>query len=275
MICAWEQLLSILPEWIAADADKYGRNELQEIRLRVGGKPELILINKEFWLDRTATEKDINFVVNTASRYSPWAASSISSGYITAQGGHRIGICGDVVMKLGRMEGIRRVTSMCIRVARDYPGIGKTAATLSGNILIIGPPGFGKTTLLRDLIREVSKHDSSGVVDERGELFPEGIPRGKRMDVLTGCTKAEGLDILLRTMGPRVIALDEITSERDCDALIRAGWCGVRIFATAHAATQKDLCSRSLYKALLTSGIFDHLLILNRDKSWHKETLAA
>ena len=94
------------------------------------------------------------------------------------------------------------------------------------------------------------------------------------MDVLTGCNKAEGLDVLIRTMSPRVIAVDEITSEKDCEALIRAGWCGVRLLATAHAASQKDLQTRPLYKSLLQSGLFDHLFILKRDKTWYEEKIA-
>ena len=274
MICAWDQLLNILPGWIADDVDKYEKHDLLELRLRLGQVPELVLKERPLWLEKSVSKSDLGFVINTASRYSPWSASTISSGYITAPGGHRIGICGDAVVKQGTMEGIRQVSSLCIRVARDYPGLCGAAGSLEGNILIIGPPGYGKTTLLRDLIRQVAATEPAGVVDERGELFPEGMARGKRMDVLTGCNKAEGLDVLIRTMSPRVIAVDEITSEKDCEALIRAGWCGVRLLATAHAASQKDLQTRPLYKSLLQSGLFDHLIILKRDKTWYEEKIA-
>ena len=274
MKCAWEQLLGILPKWLSYDVDKYGRLQLQEVRLRLGCVPELNLGRTSLWLDRIVTGDDLNFVVNTASRYSPWAAATIQDGYITAAGGHRIGICGEAVIKDGVMVGVRNVNSLCIRVARDYGGISGAAAKLNGSVLLIGPPGVGKTTLLRDLARRIAAEETIGVVDERGELFPEGITRGRRMDVITGCGKAKGIDLLLRTMGPQCIAVDEITSESDCLALNRAGWCGVRLLATAHAATVDDLRSRPVYRSLVSTHLFDHVLVLRRDKSWQEEKVA-
>lgn len=274
MMCAWKPLLGILPDWLASETDKYGKKELQELRLRLGQPPELVMGSRSLWLDRIVSRDDLNFIVNTASRYSPWAAGTASMGYLTAPGGHRIGLCGDVVMKKGTMDGIRQIGSLCIRVARDFDGIAGNAGHLKGSVLLLGPPGSGKTTLLRDISRRIAQQETVCVVDERGEIFPEGIARGKRMDVLTGCTKEEGIHILLRTMGPECIAVDEITSERDCDALIRAGWCGVRLLATAHAATVSDLHQRPVYKALVSSKLFDHILVLGRDKSWREERLA-
>lgn len=274
MMCAWNQLLGILPDWLAVETDRYGKQELQELRLRLGQVPELVLGQKSLWLDRIAARDDLNFVINTASRYSPWAAGTVSEGFLTAPGGHRIGICGDVVMKNGSMAGIRQVYSLCIRVARDFPGLAGNTVRLKGSVLLIGPPGSGKTTLLRDLARSVAQNETVCVVDERGELYPEGVPRGKRMDVLTGCGKEEGIDILLRTMGPSCIAVDEVTSESDCQALIRAGWCGVRLLATAHAASVTDLNHRPVYKSLISCKLFDHILVLSRDKSWREERMA-
>ena len=225
MMCTIEPLLAVLPEWLSREVDRYGCLELQEIRLRIGQTPELVGNTHSLWLDRIVSRDDLNFVINTASRYSPWSAATMESGYLTAPGGHRIGVCGEAVMKDGKMTGIRTVSSICIRVAKDYPGIATVAAKLKGSVLLIGPPGSGKTTLLRDLARTIAQVEAVSVVDERGELFPIGITRGRRMDVLTGCGKAHGIEILLRTMGPSCIAVDEITSEQDCDALIRAGWC--------------------------------------------------
>lgn len=274
MKCAWDQLLGILPKWLSCEVDKYDRAQVQEIRLRLGNVPELNLGRTSLWLDRIVTGEDLNFVVNTASRYSPWAAASIHNGYITAAGGHRIGICGEVVIKDGVMTGIRDVGSLCIRVARDFSGIACAATKLQGSILVIGPPGAGKTTLLRDLARTIAASETVGVVDERGELFPEGIARGRRMDVITGCGKGKGIDLLLRTMGPRYIAMDEITSEQDCAALIHAGWCGVRLLATAHAETGDDLHNRPIYRPLFSGKIFDHVLVLGRDKSWREAQVA-
>lgn len=274
MMCAWEQLLKILPGWMVTDVDRLGRDCLEELHIRWGQPPELICRSRNLWLDRKVSPEDIAFIVNTASRYSPWAAATIAKGYITAAGGHRIGLCGEAVIKNGTMDGIRTVHSLCIRVARDFEGISATAAKLSGSVLLIGPPGSGKTTLLRDLARAKARNETVCVVDERGELFPENIKRGRRMDVMTGCTKAEGIEILLRTMGPSCIAVDEITSEGDCEAILKAAWCGVRLFATAHAGSMEDLKCRSIYRPIVNARIFDHILILGRDKSWREGSAA-
>lgn len=274
MICAWEPLLAVLPDWLSREVDMYGRGMLQEIRLRLGQVPELMFQEKSLWLERIVSNDDLNFVINTSSRYSPWAASTIGMGYLTATGGHRIGICGEAVVKDGIMTGIRSVSSLCIRVAKDYSGIAGPAGKLKGSILLIGPPGSGKTTLLRDLARTIAATETVAVVDERGELFPDGIKRGRKMDVLSGCSKSHGINLLLRTMGPDSIAVDEITSEQDCDALIQAGWCGVRLLATAHAASITDLNRRPVYRSLISCKLFDHILVLGRDKYWIEEDMA-
>ena len=273
MKCAWKDLMAILPTWIAQAADKQGRESLQEIRLRLGRPPEFVMQVDSKWLERPVSKDDLNFCVNTASRYSPWAAQTIAEGYVTAPGGHRIGICGDVVIKNGCVCGIRDMQMLCIRVARDFPGIGAKADRLSGSILMIGPPGSGKTTLLRDMVRRSSERENVAVVDERGELFPVGFDGGKKLDVLRGCPKAQGVDMVLRTMGPSCIAVDEITAEADCEALVRAGWCGVRLLATAHAASLRDLRCRPVYQSLVRTKLFDHVLILSRDKSWRAERM--
>ena len=273
MTCAWKELLAILPGWLAGEADRLGRDSLQELRLRVGKPPELVLGRGFRNGDRPVAREDLSFCINTASRYSPWAARTMAEGYLTAPGGHRIGICGEAAVKDGAGIGIREVTSLCIRVARDFPGISRGTEDLNGSILLLGPPGSGKTTLLRDLVRRISDTRTAAVVDERGEIFPPGFRTGRRMDVLRGCPKAQGVDTVLRTMGPEVIAVDEITAEGDCDALIRAGWCGVRLIATAHAASVRDLRCRRVYRTLAESKLFDHILVLSRDKSWRVERM--
>lgn len=272
MNCAWQELLSILPLWIGREADMQMKDTLQEIRMRKDQKVELIGHKEILYLDRCATEDDLNFCINTASRYSPWASESAGQGFLTAPGGHRIGICGDAVIQNGTMTRVRKISSLNIRVARDYPGIA-AAGNLGGSVLLIGPPGSGKTTLLRDLVRQVSHTKTISVVDERGELFPKGIPRGKRTDVMTGCGKAEGITMMLRNMGPEWIAVDEITAESDCDALIKCSWCGVKILASVHAHSRSDLNNREIYRKLTAAGIFEYLIILSRDKSWRLERM--
>lgn len=274
MKCAWKELLAILPPNMRPELDKYGREDLQELRLRLGRPPELVLQNSSRWLPIDVTLQDISFVVHTASKYSPWAATSISQGYITAPGGHRIGMCGEAIVKANKTEGIRTATSLCIRVARDFPGIAARAGGIGGNILVVGPPGSGKTTLLRDLIRQISNSGSSvTVVDERGELFPLGFEQGRRTDVLTGCGKAQGLDMALRTMGPSCIAVDEITAQNDCKALLECCWCGVRLLATAHARNVSDLKMRPIYRPLWDAQIFENILVLRQDKTWFTERI--
>ena len=273
MICAWNALLGILPPWLRDEVDRQGRESLCELRMRVNSPPEMIQKNGVHWLNRKVERDDLSFCINIASRYSPWAASSISQGYITAPGGHRIGICGEAVCKDGIMSGIKNIRSICIRIARDFPGISEKININAKSILILGAPGWGKTTLLRDLIRRIGNTETVSVVDERGELFPESVPCGKRVDVLTGCTKTVGLDIVLRTMGPNRIALDEITASEDTNALIHTVGCGVGILATAHAASLSDMMVRPLYRKIWEEKIFDSFVILHPDKSYHEERI--
>lgn len=275
MKCAWDALLSVLPARLRQQVDKLGRDTMQELRLRVGQPVELILSGQSRMLGIQALEEDITFIINAASHYSPWAAATSAKGYITAAGGHRIGVAGECVVQGGQVTGIRRATSLCIRVARGFPGIGDKAPK-SGSIMVLGPPGAGKTTLLRDLIRIRSEAGQAvAVVDERGELFPVGgvFSPGTRTDVLTGCSKVTGVDMALKTLSPVCIAVDEITSEEDCQALLSVGWCGVELLATAHARDAKDLLRRKIYQPLADSGLFETVLILQPDKSWHMERM--
>lgn len=275
MMCAWNELLAILPHRIRGEVDRLGKSSLQELRLRINAPPELILGQKRIWLKECTVRQDLNFVINAASRYSPWSAASAAQGYLTVSGGHRIGICGEVICKDGVVTGIREVYSLCIRVARDFPGIARDLAMLTGSVLILGAPGWGKTTLLRDLIRQISEIQAVAVVDERGELFPDGFQQGKQVDVLSGCPKVIGIEMLLRTMGPECIAVDEITAEADCQALIQAANCGVRLLATAHAASLSDFRCRRVYRLLAEQNVIDTLLILRRDKSYVTERMTA
>ena len=277
MKCAWKELISILPQHLRQEVDRRGKDTLQELRFRQGRPIELVMGTGSAWLDRSASAEDMQFVVNTASKYSPWAYATANYGYITAPGGHRIGLCGECTMQNGNVTGIKNLTSICIRVARDFPGLSKEVGLSGGSVLILGPPGSGKTTFLRDLIRRRSNcaGGSVAVVDERGELFPRsgGFDPGMRTDVLTGCLKPQGITMALKTMGPAWIAVDEITAQEDCQALMQAGWCGIQFMATAHARDRQDLMSRNIYRPLAQCGLFENLVILQPDKSWHMERM--
>lgn len=280
MICQWDSYLSLLPGWMRKDVDKQGRESLTELRLRLNQQPRLVMRNRHSSLPGCVTTEDIQQIINSATRFSPWASDTLAKGFISGPGGHRIGVCGQAIHHQSKMTGIRAPSSLCIRVARDFPGIAEPLKEISGSILIIGPPGSGKTTLLRDLIRQKSDLNcgSVGVVDERGELFPIinekwGYSIGRNTDVLSGCGKKEGIEILLRTMSPVWIAVDEISSEDDCNALIKAGWCGVKLIATAHAENKEEFMTRPVYQPVMSCGLFDRLLCLDRSQTWKVERM--
>ena len=145
-------------------------------------------------------------------------------------------------------------------------------------ILLTGPRQAGKTTMLRDIIRNRSKsgEGSVAVIDERGELFPTyggnfSFYPGDGTDVLSGCKKSTGIIMLLRAMGPRTIAVDEITSQEDADAILEAIGCGVEIIATAHAGSVRDFMSKPTYTRLIEYRIFPNILQMRPDKSWKEE----
>ena len=187
----------------------------------------------------------------------------MAQGYLTAPGGHRIGLCGE-----GAGETLREVTSVCIRIARDYSGIA-AGLPMEGNLLILGPPGSGKTTLLRDYLRQRARRSAVAVVDERREIFPEGFDHSGSLDVLSAVEKGRGMDMVLRCMSPSVIAVDEITCADDCSALLRAAWCGVDLVATAHARSLRDLRERPVYRPLLDTMLFEKAVVLDADQRWH------
>lgn len=272
MKCAWQEFLRVLPPNIRNEVDKY-QDSLWEVRMRLMFPAELVSAGGSQWMSQIIKREDIQYALNCGSRYSPWAASTIREGFLTIAGGHRIGICGEAVVQNGTITGLKEPSSLCIRIARDFPGIGD-GIPICGSVLIIGSPGAGKTTLLRDVIRSRSKSQPVCVVDERGEIFPDTVFQpGIRTDVLRFCPKGEGISMALRTMGPRTIAVDEITAESDCKALVQCGWCGVSLLATAHASSREELFSRTVYQPLIQRRLFDWLVILGQDKSWKMERM--
>lgn len=248
----------------------------EEIRLRIGRSPTMVMSDSEIEVLplHKVTASELQLVLEIATRASAHTyADSIKMGFVTAEGGCRLGLCGSASADENRITGIRRLSSLCIRIPREKPGCADdvySKLTSGGfkSTIIISPPGAGKTTLLRELVRMLSDSGKRiSLVDERSEVAGtfEGQPCfdvGARTDVLTGAPKGEGIFLLLRSMAPQIIAFDEISSPSDIDAAETAANCGVALLATAHGANISDLSERVLYRKLLDRRIFKRAVII-------------
>ncbi len=203
----------------------------------------------------------------------------ICSGYITLSGGHRVGICGKAVCSEGKIAAFKEVSSLNFRIANQILGIADgvmdkiVCGTDVNSTLVIAKPQMGKTTLLRDIIRQVSDRGfKCGVADDRGELGAVygGVPCnniGAQTDIIDGAPKAAAIEMLLRTMSPKVIISDEIASEKDVEAIRLAAGTGVKIIASTHGDSAEEVLCRPMLAPLFRDGIFERAIILRRDFS--------
>lgn len=203
----------------------------------------------------------------------------LRQGFLTLKGGHRVGICGKAAVEAGRIKTFREVSSLNFRIARQVLGVADQVVeqvvrgTEVNSTLIISPPQTGKTTLLRDLIRQVSNRGFKvGVADDRGELAAMygGAPQndlGAQTDVIDGAPKAQAMLLLLRTMSPRVLVSDEIASPEDVAAIRLAHGAGVAIVATTHGEGLEEVRQRKLLEPLFQERVFRQAALLRRDFS--------
>ena len=249
----------------------------QELRLLEGRPVTVRLPGGEAALLPPLTQGQLEEILQRACRFSSYAyQETLRQGYVTLEGGHRLGVCGFGVVQAGQVTALRSPTSLNLRIARAIPGCaGTLVESLKVSTLLLGPPGAGKTTLLRDCVRLISNGGQwVGLADERGEVSAQmGLDVGQRTDVLLNVPKAEAVMMLLRTMSPDWIALDEITAPADLRALEQAAYCGVKLLATAHADGLEDLQRRPLYRQLTALGVFDQAAVLRPDKSYTLKAL--
>ena len=261
--------------------------EAVEIRLRVNS-PVLIKTSKrDLFLDENiiVSKKDIDDIVGNFTKNSIHAfENEIIKGYITIEGGHRVGICGDCIYDKDEFKGFKNIASLNIRIAREFPGCSekvlKYLITPDKNIyntLIIGPPLSGKTTLIRDIAKNLSDGFKNPyfegcditLIDERGEISAayNGVSSmniGKRTDVLSYCRKSDGFFMSIRAMSPKVIISDELGTVNDFEIVQYALKSGVKIIATAHGFSLDDV-KRNLYlKNIIENNFFDRAFILDK-----------
>lgn len=275
----WELLPEALREQIEGLPQRT-RESIEEVRLRQGRPLSVTLPEGERPLHGgTVDGETLSRVLERASQCSVHTVlEQIRNGFVTVRGGHRLGLCGTGVVENGSLVNLRAISSISLRQAREIKGIGERiiSALFDGkrlrNTLILAPPGQGKTTLLRDLIRAISGGEGCGplrvgLADERGEVAAvwEGRPMldvGPRTDVMDGCPKSIGMMTLLRGMNPQVLAVDEITQEADAKALLQAVGCGVSLLATVHGGTVTDLRRRKVFRQLVQEGIFERFILI-------------
>ncbi len=268
----------LLPRHMKDKLYRLGKEEMlaaEEIRLRAGSGLSVVAAGREISVDkRKISSGELADIVCAAANSSiHTVVANICEGFVTADSGHRIGICGTAAVKNGEICGINNYSSLTVRIAKEIKNAAEGLPELirrgdiTDSLLILSPPGGGKTTLLRDLVRRLSENGTRvALADERGEIaaVKGGMPTmdvGPCTDVMDMAPRAEAVMFLLRAMTPQVIAMDEISSAREMEAARIISGCGAALIATAHGSIN-DLQTKMQYRNLLREGIFDSVVVL-------------
>ncbi|MED3717052.1 stage III sporulation protein AA [Geobacillus thermodenitrificans] len=276
-----EAVWGILPKTIAMAVQQLPswRDGIEEIRIRVSRPLEVIANGTARLLPYEVTKEDGVQLLNKLSRYSIYAVEEeLKRGFMTIEGGHRVGLAGKVITEGGKVKAIRDVASFNIRIAKEQVGIADPLIpyVYDGrwcHTMIIGSPQTGKTTLLRDVARLISSGTERipaqkvAIVDERSEIAGcvKGIPQfsfGPRLDVLDACPKAEGMMMMIRSMSPDVIIVDEIGREEDSEAVLEAANAGVSVWTTVHGRSIKDVQQRPTLGSVMEQKVFERFIEL-------------
>lgn len=266
--------------------EKPDYDSIYEIRIRTGKPLFLVYAGGEHCLKIKGQEpylvtgQDLKETLEYVSGYSLYACEDeIRQGYISVQGGHRVGVAGKVILDGNHIRGMKYISCINVRLSHQVPGCADAVMPYIRNgehlshTLIISPPRGGKTTLLRDVIRQLSNGREDipgvtvGVVDERSELAGswQGIPQndlGLRTDILDACPKAEGMQMLVRAMSPDVVAVDELGREEDFRAVESVIHCGCCLIATAHGNSLEDVLRQPFFQRLKEMEIFEKYIVL-------------
>lgn len=282
-------IYNILPQNIrnaVGNIDNY--SHLQEIRIRAD-KPLMIQDGSdEIIINYLPDMNDLKTLIQRMSNYSVYAFDEeLKQGFITIKGGHRVGICGACVIENSRIKTIKSISSINIRICREITGCSDAIMphiVCDGNIIstiVISPPKCGKTTLIRDIARNLSngmkdinlKGKKVCIIDERSEICAcyNGIPQldvGIRTDVLDECPKSEGIMMAIRSMSPEVIVCDEIGTYKEIESIMMALNSGVKLITTIHGFGVEDLYKRDVFNEILKNNVFERSIVLSsREKA--------
>lgn len=281
-----ESILTFLPKNLASLISQIPPNqkeEVEEIRIRINRPIEITLKGAPRFLSYIIQPEDALNLLNKISQFSIYTLEEeLKRGYITISGGHRIGLAGKVILEAGKVKAIRDISSFNIRIAREKVGIAEAIVPYIFredwmHTMIIGPPQTGKTTLLRDIARIISsgnhptgiKASKVGIVDERSEIAGcvNGVPQltfGHRLDVLDACPKAEGMMMMIRSMSPDVLIVDEIGRREDAEAIQEAVHAGIKLMMTTHGSNIEEIRKRPSLMEIMDQKIFERFVILSR-----------